>query len=138
MNDNPFSNMDKEAHRVAYLIAGYIRDTLTNAEHKELDDWVNESDNNMKLFEDLTDERNIEANLHMMEKAQSERIFREMQQSGRFEKPKGRKIRLVWMSAAAVVIVLLGMFAVWHSTNTSSSQNTQPPVVKNDVLQPGG
>lgn len=138
MNDNPFSNMDKEAHRVAYLIAGYIRNTLTNAEHEELDDWVNESDNNMKLFEDLTDERNIEANLQMMEKAQSERIFREMQQSGRFEKPKGRKIRLVWMSAAAVVIVLLGMFAVWHSTNTSSSQNTQPPVVKNDVLQPGG
>ena len=36
---------------MAYLIAGYIRDTLTNAEHKELDDWVNESDNSTSFLE---------------------------------------------------------------------------------------
>ena len=130
--------MDKEAHRVAYLIAGYIRNSLTPAEHEELDDWVNENDRNMKLFEDLTDERNIEANLQMMEKAQSERIFRELQQGGRFEKPKGRKIALAWMSAAAVVIVVLGVIAVWRSSNTFPSQNSNLPIAKTHVLQPGG
>lgn len=138
MNNNPFSHMDKEAHRVAYLIAGYIRNTLTPAEHEELDDWVNENDRNMRLFEDLTDERNIETNLQMMEKAQSERIFRELQQGGRFEKPKGRKIGLAWMSAVAVVIVLLGVIAVWRSANTSSPQNSNLPIAKTHMLQPGG
>lgn len=138
MNKNPFSNTDKEAYRIAYLIAGYIRNTLNIAEHKELDDWVNESDRNMKLFEDLTDERNIEYNLQMMDKAQSEQTFRQLQQSGRFEKPKGRKSRLVWMSAAAAVIISLTLFVVWRTANPSSSQNSQPPIVKNDVLQPGG
>lgn len=130
--------MDKEAHRVAYLIAGYIRNTLTNTEHEELDDWVNESDRNMKLFEDLTDERNIEYNLQMMDKTQSEQTFRELQQSGRFEKPKGRKSRLVWMSAAAAVIISLALFVVWRTANPSSSQNSQPSIVKNEALQPGG
>ena len=130
--------MDKEAHRVAYLIAGYIRNMLTVTEHEELDDWVNESDRNMKLFEDLTDEQNIEANLQIMDKAQSEQIFRKLQQSGRFEKTKGRKVRLTLMSIAVVVIVLAGVLAVWRSVNTSSSQNSRPSTTKNDMLQPGG
>ncbi len=131
--------MDKEAYRVAYLIAGYIRNTLTRAEHQELDDWVNASDKNMKLFEDLTDERNIEANLSMMEKIQSEQIFQNLQQEGRFEKPKQRrKISLVWMSAAATAILLLCVFFIWRLTNTSSSQNTKQQSVKSDLLQPGG
>lgn len=131
--------MDKEAYRVAYLIAGYIRNTLTRAEHQELDDWVIASDKNMKLFEDLTDERNIEANLSMMENVQSEQIFQDLQQEGKFEKPKqGRKISLVWMSAAATAILLLCVFFIWRLTNTSSSQNTKQQSVKSDLLQPGG
>lgn len=138
MNDNPYSHLDKEAHRVAYLIAGYIRNTLSNAEHVELDDWVNASDKNMKLFEDLTDERNIEANLAMMEKAQSEQVFRELQQQGKFEKPKGRKIGVVWMSAAAVTVLVLALFFVWRAGNSSSSPNATPVVAANNVLQPGG
>ncbi|MBX2924122.1 MAG: FecR domain-containing protein [Chitinophagaceae bacterium] len=138
MNNNPYSHMDKEAHRVAYLIAGYIRNTLSNAEHVELDDWVNANDRNMKLFEDLTDEKNIEANLAMMERTQSEQIFRELQQGGRFEKPKRRKMGLVWMSAAAMFIILLVVFAVWRTANSSSSPNKKPPIVKRDILQPGG
>lgn len=138
MNDNPYSHMDKEAHRIAYLIAGYIRNTLTHTEHEELDDWVTASDKNMKLFEDLTDERNIEANLQMMEKVESERIFSELQQSGRFEKPKGRKPRLIWMSAAAVAVILLGLFAVWRAADTTPSPNNQLATTKADMLQPGG
>lgn len=138
MNNNPYNHMDKDAHRVAYLIAGYIRNTLSNVEHEELDDWVNASDANMKLFEDLTDERNIEANLQMMDKAQSEQVFKELQQQGRFEKPKvGRRINMVWMSAA-MAIILLGVFFLWRSTNTSSSQNTTPSIAHNNMLQPGG
>lgn len=56
---NHDENLQK-AERVAYLIAGHIQDTLTPEERNELDDWVTESDENLELFEKLTDEDNIE------------------------------------------------------------------------------
>ena len=50
----------KKAERIAYLIAGHIKDSLIPAEQDELDDWVSASDENLELFEKLTDEDNIE------------------------------------------------------------------------------
>ena len=67
MITDEFKNMDEKASRVAYLIAGYIRNTLTESEHDELDKWVEVSDKNMLLFEELTDEKNIQANLAWMD-----------------------------------------------------------------------
>jgi hypothetical protein len=49
-----------QAYRIAYLVAGYIANTLTVAEQEELDEWVGASDENMELFAELTDEKNIE------------------------------------------------------------------------------
>lgn len=45
---------------------------------------------------------------------------------------------MAWMSAVAVVIVLLGVIAVWRSANTSSPQNSNLPIAKTHMLQPGG
>ncbi len=50
---------DQEAMRIARLIAGFMKQTLTPAENQELDDWINESDDNMELFDKLTDENTI-------------------------------------------------------------------------------
>ncbi len=128
--------MDKEAYRVAYLIAGYIRNTLTQAEHEELDDWVNDSDRNMKLFEDLTDEKNIEANLAMLDKTRTEQVFKELQQTGRFEKSQKKNHKLVWMTAAAAA-VLLCFFSIRYLTGISPSINAEPETADNNWLQPG-
>jgi hypothetical protein len=49
------------AERIAYLIAGHIRGTLTPEEGEELDDWVTDSDENLSLFLKLTDQDNTEA-----------------------------------------------------------------------------
>ena len=51
MKEETFKNMDEGAYRVAYLIAGYIRGTLRESEHDELDKWVEANDENMLLFE---------------------------------------------------------------------------------------
>jgi hypothetical protein len=48
-----------KAKRIATLLAGYMRDNLTPAEHDELDEWVGASDKNMKLFEELVDESRL-------------------------------------------------------------------------------
>lgn len=40
---------------IARLITGYLSNSLTEQENNELDDWVNETDENLQVFEILTD-----------------------------------------------------------------------------------
>lgn len=42
--------------RAAKLIIGYLHNSLTEVENDELDEWVCQSDDNMKIFEQLTDQ----------------------------------------------------------------------------------
>ena len=136
MNEDSYRKMDEEAYRIAYLIAGYIRNTLTAKEHIELDDWVNGNDGNMKLFEDLTDERNISANLEWMDKVQSEKIFEQLQHQGRFEKPKGIVRRWAWIPAAAMFA--LAVFFAHRYFKHSPAVNDKLLVSRPMPLQPGG
>ena len=46
----------KREPRAGYLIGGFLNRTLTIAEEKELDVWILESEDNMQIFEDMTDE----------------------------------------------------------------------------------
>ena len=87
------------AERIAYLIAGYIRKTLTEKEHDELDDWVNEDDSNMKLFEDLTDEQNIESNLKWLDDINTEAVYEKLKQEGKFELPSKKSNSIFWIAA---------------------------------------
>lgn len=52
--------MEKDAQlipfRAARLIIGYLHNRLTEIEKDELDEWVCQSDNNMIIFEQLTDQ----------------------------------------------------------------------------------
>ncbi len=138
MKEHPYNDMDKAAYRTAYLIAGFIRNTLSEKEHDELDSWVNESDHNMKLFEDLTDETNITANLEWMDKVQTEQSYQAMQEKGAF-KATSPKIydRRIWLAAASV-IVLLGVFFVYRYT--ASKPGSVEDIVTTDttLLKPGG
>jgi transmembrane sensor len=52
------------AERIAYLIASYLKGTLTEAEHDELDAWIVASDDNLRLFEQLTDEAYLENSIN--------------------------------------------------------------------------
>ena len=55
------------AYRIVYLVAGFTRRSLTEEEHDELDEWVNDSDSNMQLFEELTDDEHLAANMEWMD-----------------------------------------------------------------------
>lgn len=138
MKENPYGDMDEKAYRTAYLIAGFIRHTLTEKEHDELDYWVNESDHNMQLFEDLTEEKNLEANLEWMDKVQAEQSYEAMQQRGAFNLPKKRSYsRQIWLAAASL-IVLLAVFFVYKYT--SGKRGSVENIVTTDttLLKPGG
>lgn len=53
----------ENAERIGYLIASFIKRTLTPLERRELDAWILESDENELLFDELTSEENIEKTL---------------------------------------------------------------------------
>lgn len=138
MKQNPYSDMDQPAYRIAYLIAGFIRNTITEKEHDELDDWVNESDDNMRLFEELTDERNLEANLAWMDMVQTEQSFHAQKEKGAFDVPR-KKFRLnpVWMAAASVVLVV-GIFFIYRYAGGDGTNSNNIAVSDTTQLKPGG
>ena len=138
MKENPYSEMDEKAYRVAYLIAGFIRHTISEKEHDELDNWVNESDHNMQLFEDLTDEKNLVANLEWMDKVQAEESYKAMQEKGAFNLPQKKAYdRRIWLAAASV-IVLLGVFFIYKYTTGKPGSSEEIVITDTTLLKPGG
>jgi transmembrane sensor len=87
MKEKPLLYSDEKAYRIAYLVLGYMRKTLTEAEHDELDKWVEASDENMLLFEELTDEKNIEANITWMQSIQTEEALERTKKQIQFISP---------------------------------------------------
>jgi transmembrane sensor len=102
---NPGGNIsDEKAMRIAYLIAGYVQQTLSPEEHDELDRWVEESDENALLFEELTDEENIEAGLNQMRQGHTSEAYRKIKEKLPFKKEK--KSRTIWPYAIAASLLL--------------------------------
>jgi transmembrane sensor len=134
MKKNPLPYSDENAYRIAYLVAGYIRKTLTEAEHDELDAWVEESDHNMLLFEELTDEKNIEANLAWMESIQTEKALEKTSKQIKFNAPSKRKKTNSWLfiAAASVVIAVAAMYLIQPKKTAKVSDPMQ--VAVNDAL----
>lgn len=117
---------DEEAYRIAYLIAGYIRETLSKNEHDELDEWVAASDENMQLFERLTDEKNIEEATHWIAARNTNAALEKAKGKIKFNKAANRKpvLKFIAYAVAASVILLLG---VWiYFTYMQKGDSTQP------------
>ncbi len=139
MKENPYGDMDEKASRVAFLIAGFIRHTLTEREHDELDNWVNESDHNMKLFEDLTDEKNLLANLEWMDKASTEKNLELTKKKIEFTPElKNLKTKKWFYSIAATVILLIAAFGIYKIINNKQSSQTSIAKIDQTEIQPGG
>lgn len=102
---------DQEAQRIARLIAGFIRGTLSRNEQLELDEWVAASDENMQLFERLTDEKNIEAATKWMEAVDTEKALEKKKEKMVFNKAATGRIwlRLLPYAVAASVIIVFGL-----------------------------
>jgi ferric-dicitrate binding protein FerR (iron transport regulator) len=122
--------MDDQAERAAYLIAGYIRKTLTPAEHDELDAWVEQSDENMRMFEELTDENTVRSNLEWMNAVDTEQALDGLKQRLRFSSPAtvGKK-KTLWYAAAAsllIIAVAVYLFSPAPSSRPAAGITTQP------------
>jgi len=125
----------KKADRVAYLIAGHLNGTLTNPEQDELDDWITESDENLELFEKLTDEDNIEAGIQQhiqMEKEKAAELERVKETIGI---RKRSTIKKLWpyLVAASVILLAASTYVIKNNNNDKEIEKPFARTTKNDV-----
>jgi len=137
--DQPdLSKQDEKALRIASLIAGYIRHTLTAEEHDELDEWVGESDENMRLFEEVTDEALNQRDIDFMAAADKQPVLNRLKGKLTFAPPKRKSFFRIWHYAvAAAVVLLLGTALFWLSRNRNNeSTPTNLAVTEKQDVQP--
>jgi ferric-dicitrate binding protein FerR (iron transport regulator) len=128
---------DEQAFRIAYLVAGFIRHTLSDEENIELDNWVTAGMDNQRLFEKLIDEKYHAVWLSEIGKVDSAAALGRVKSRVSFA-PVGKKsaIRQLWVYAAAacVIIGLMLTFLLISKDKTSS----QPMVrVNSNDIAPG-
>jgi len=126
-----------KAQRIAYLVAGYIKRTLSTQEQDELDNWVAESDDNVLLFEEMIDEKNLAA---MTEK------IREIRTVEALDKTKQRisfrpVLHKTWFRqlfpyalAASILAAIITIFFL----NRDQTSSLIPVAIKSHDIDPGG
>ncbi|HRP56435.1 FecR domain-containing protein [Agriterribacter sp.] len=136
-NHTVFPENGPDPYRTAYLIAGYINNELTEDEHDELDDWVSENDDNMRLFEVLTDEKNIEESLKTLRRINPELEYKNLQQRIFEDKPSGiTKFKTILAVAASLALILVIYFIYRSQTGKPGNENNTL-IATNDIA-PGG
>ena len=118
----------KTAYRTAYLIAGFLKQTLTEEEKDELDEWILASDANMILFEKMTDDKNIMQAKEWMKKMNVED---ELQNTKR--KIAARRFIRAISYAAAVVIIAAGIYFLQRP----DQNNEKTPMAQAQDILPG-
>jgi ferric-dicitrate binding protein FerR (iron transport regulator) len=123
---------EERANRIAYLVAGYLRQTLSEKEHDELDEWITASDENQKLFEELVDPENIKKGLSEYDEPDTEKALQKikgkLQFTDRVGEKQRTKARIIRFSIAASII-LLGGAVIFYLMN---KRKDGPEIVKND------
>lgn len=128
MNQSPTNHEEnlKIAERVAYLIFGHVQNTLTPEEREELDEWVTESDENLELFERLTDEDNIEIGIQkylQVEKTKADAL------KGIKSKIREEKSYKIWPWVVAVCFVLAAISFYMFQLRPKNNY-TEKPITK--------
>ncbi len=123
-----------QANRTGYLVAGFIRQTLTTEEKEELDDWITASDENMRLFGELTDEKNIAASLEDYDKIDVEDALLKLKM--RIKDRRSSK-RFWQYSIAASLILLAGLTLLFLKYRKQDKANGAV-VLTNDIAPGAG
>ena len=118
MKEPPIDNESQPlegAYRIAKLIAGYIQGKLSPKEHDELDEWVAASDENMKLFEELTDEANVQKTLEWWRRTDSEAALKKIKEQIGLKPKNHFGPKKILLYAAMVVVIAGALFFLYDN-----------------------
>jgi len=122
----------KQAYRTAYLIAGFLKQTLTKEEKDELDEWILANDENMILFEKMTDEKNLAEAAEWFRKMNVEKDLAETKSKISVRKPQ----RLWQYAVAASIIIAIGA-GIYFYQNSITQKNKSEVVAQKQDIMPG-
>jgi len=134
--DQPFSYDFDNAERIGYLIASYIKGTLTPLERKELDEWILQSEQNEILFDELTDEKNIEKTVQWYASVNEEEAARRIKKRISFSPQRKRTTSYPFVFVAASLLIVLSFLALYFITQKKGSlpEKSTVTVQSNDPL----
>ncbi|MGE7777557.1 FecR family protein [Chitinophaga sp. NPDC101104] len=103
--------MEDNIRHISALITGRLRETLTDQQQRELDEWLDQSPENRALFHSLADERQMAAELDRFSQYDPARSLEKIRagfpELAAHRQP-ARTIRLKWWAAAAAAALLIG------------------------------
>lgn len=135
--DEVFDHDFENAERIGYLIANFIKGTLTPLEREELDEWILASDKNELLFDELTNEENIQKTMQWYASIDQERAWRRIKKRIAFTKEKKTMFPFSLMAIAASVILIIGIAAFLFWPKNSRQTTTGSPFAEIQDLPPG-
>lgn len=132
--DEVFNGEFENAERIGYLIAQFIKGELTPLERKELDQWILQSEKNEILFDELTDEENVQKTMEWYAGINQEKALQRIKKRISFTDQKRRMISFPFVAIAASVLVIAGIagFLVWQ--NVQRGKDIQPVAVSQEIL----
>ena len=139
-NGNDYQQFDK-AQRVAYLIAGYIKNTLSEKERDELDDWICEDDANQDTFLELIDPEFLKKANIERDNFDSNTAIKSIREKLQFSQPVATPVKSLWrrlapLTAVAALLLLLAL-VYWMRTGSLPSPENLPESNLLASLQPG-
>jgi transmembrane sensor len=127
---------EEKAQRIAWLISGYLRQTLTEKEHDELDQWVTESENNQKLFEELVNPVRLSKGISELNETKTQDALKRIRAKLEFTPTKATHRKYFAFAIAATFLLMTALYFIY-----SLIKPQQPAVSRaltTDSLQPGG
>ncbi|MBL7743127.1 MAG: DUF4974 domain-containing protein [Chitinophagaceae bacterium] len=142
MKPDPGEKYDApRAERIAYLIAGHLRQTLSEVEKDELDEWITSDDKNQLLFEEMVSPWLLEQNLKEYDKPDEAAALKRIKEKLLFSTPvptiqPNKKRKLLRWSIAASVLVLTGL-AIYFVTQQPNNTTDTTEGGKRDIAAGG-
>ncbi len=134
MQSLPFDQDALEANfRSAYLIAGFIQENLSLEEEQELEQWMQQDDKNMELFEKLTDSQTSDAFLNWYFNQHIEARLSNTKRLLQFtEEKKVKGFSFFQYAAAAIVIIAMGT-GIYFITSTKKNSPDKFPIATKQI-----
>lgn len=129
----PYQAELEQNFRAAYLISQFIQETISEEDEEELDRWMQQSELNMQIFEDLTDESMVRDFLTWYAERDTERKLEEVKRRLQFTKP-GKVIPIWRYAAAACAVLLLGAGIYYFGLRGNESTVTSTGTETADIL----
>jgi transmembrane sensor len=121
----------KVNQRVAYLIAGFLTHTLNGEERGELDAWITDSESNMKVFEELTDDETMDLYLKWYSQRNLEARLEETRRKVVLRKAGARRMMVKYGAAACLIgITITGIYFLWPEGKKNSLSEIETPAIQ--------